>query len=346
MTLPEHGSGPFGTDVAVSALDQPPTPTVAVIICAYTEERWTDLVAAVESVRSQTLPAAEVLVVIDHNEPLLRRARRLTGVTVVPSTGARGLSGARNTGVALASSAVVAFLDDDAAADPDWLAALAGAYSRRDVLGVGGQVQPVWPGRRPGFLPREFDWVVGCSYAGLPTETSAVRNMIGANMSFRREVFSAVGGFAAELGRIGSVPLGCEETELCIRARRHFPGATILYEPRARVRHRVSVDRARWRYFRSRCYAEGLSKAHVARLVGVDAGLATERTYVLRTLTRGIGSEVLRAVRHREPAGWSRAGAIVAGLAFTTAGYGRGALSARTVPPEARLAAAHRAQCA
>ena len=42
---------------------------------------------------------------------------------------------------------------------------------------------------------------------------------MGCNMSFRREVFERIGGFAEEIGRIGKNPLGCEETELCIRAR-------------------------------------------------------------------------------------------------------------------------------
>ena len=50
--------------------------TTSVIICAYTEARWQQLLCAAESVRNQTTPVDEVLVVIDHNEALLDRARR------------------------------------------------------------------------------------------------------------------------------------------------------------------------------------------------------------------------------------------------------------------------------
>ena len=50
--------------------------TTSVIICAYTQNRWSQLLSAAESVRKQTTPVAEVLVVIDHNEELLSRAER------------------------------------------------------------------------------------------------------------------------------------------------------------------------------------------------------------------------------------------------------------------------------
>ncbi|HLH29195.1 MAG TPA: glycosyltransferase family A protein, partial [Acidimicrobiales bacterium] len=45
------------------------------MVCAYTEERWPLLVRAVDSVRSQSRPALEVLVCVDHNQALLDRAR-------------------------------------------------------------------------------------------------------------------------------------------------------------------------------------------------------------------------------------------------------------------------------
>ena len=56
-------------------------------------------------------------------------------------------------------------------------------------------------------------------------------------------------------------PLGCEETDLCIRLARAEPGGVILYDPAVRVRHRVTRERARLGYFVVRCHAEGISKA-------------------------------------------------------------------------------------
>jgi hypothetical protein len=152
-------------------------------------------------------------------------------------------------------------------------------------------------------------------------------------MSLRREVFTTVGGFLTDVGRVGSWPLGCEETELCIRVRRLIPGSVIVYEPRARVRHRVTQERLRWRYFGARCYSEGLSKAVVARHAGWQAGLASERTYAARTLPRGVARGFADAALRGEAAGLVRAGAIVAGLSITTFGYAAGRLRRFTPEP-------------
>src|SRR5206468_270211 len=155
----------------------------------------------------------------------------------------------------------IAFLDDDAVAAPNWLEAIERAFRQEAVLGVGGAVEPLWLAARPRWFPGEFDWVVGCTYRGLPRQRAPVRNLIGANMSFRRRVFEEAGGFRTELGREASIPAGCEETELCIRVRRRWPDRKLLYDPAVRVTHRVPPERGRLAYFLSRCYAEGRSKA-------------------------------------------------------------------------------------
>ena len=62
--------------------------------------------------------------------------------------------------------------------------------------------------------------MVGCSYTGLPTRRADVRNVIGAAMAFRREAFTLAGTFSDLVGRVGTTPTGCEETELCIRLRK------------------------------------------------------------------------------------------------------------------------------
>src|SRR5579884_448229 len=111
--------------------------SIAVIICAYTEERWSDLLKALSSVRRQTLPATECILVIDHNPGLFARARaEWPDWTVIENTGPRGVSGARNTGIAIARSDLIAFLDDDAVAEPDWLAYLTQPFADEHVLGT------------------------------------------------------------------------------------------------------------------------------------------------------------------------------------------------------------------
>src|SRR5690349_1535306 len=95
---------------------------ISVVICAYTEERWENLVAAVASLESQSIPPREIILVVDHNTSLFERARaHLRSAIVIENREQRGLSGARNSGVAIAEGMLIAFLDDDAIAEPDWL---------------------------------------------------------------------------------------------------------------------------------------------------------------------------------------------------------------------------------
>jgi len=298
---------------------------VTVVVCAYTMARWGDLVDAVAGIAAQTVRADQVLVVIDHDDELLARARDgLDGVEVVASTRLRGLSGARNTAIELARGEVVAFLDDDAVPRRDWLARMLAPYDDPDVLAVGGNARPVFPGgRRPDQLAVELDWVIGCAYRGLPEARADVRNLMGCSMSFRRSVLEELGGFAEGAGRIGALPLGCEETELCIRLGQRHPRGRVVLEPASVVDHRVTPDRTTWRYLRSRSYAEGLSKAAMAAVVGGSAATAVERSYVTRVLPGGVRRELSRAVQG-ELAGWRGAAGIVTALAATTAGYARG----------------------
>jgi GT2 family glycosyltransferase len=296
--------------------------TASVIICAHTGERWEDTLAAVASVQTQEPAPHEVIVVVDHNPELRTRlAERLSDVRVVPNENARGLSGARNTGVALATGDIVMFLDDDAVARPGWLAELTRLYAHPHVIGVGARVEPEWATFRPRWWPGEFDWVVGCTYIGM--EPGIVRNLLGGSASFRRDLF-ATSGFASDLGRSGRyrLPLGCEETEFCIRAAKARPGGVFVYDDQAVVAHRVPLARQTFAYFRSRCFAEGLSKALVTKSVGLGLGLATERRYTAVTLSAG----VLRGLRgaRGDLAALMRAGAILVGLAYTIVGYGFG----------------------
>ena len=295
---------------------------VSVVICAYTEERWDTLAGAARAAAGGTLAPREVIVVCDHAPALEARVRaELPFVAAVPNDGPRGLSGARNAGLETSSGDIVAFLDDDALPAPDWLERLVAAYADPRVVGVGGAAEPVFPAERPAFLAPEFDWVVGCTYRGLPETAHPVRNLIGANMSFRRDALVRAGGFVPGIGRVGTRPVGCEETELCIRLTQRDPEAVLLYDPAVAVRHVVTAERTTLRYYARRCWAEGRSKALVAARVGRQDALASERRHALRTLPRALRA----ALRRADAAGAARALAIVTGLAITTAGYLAGA---------------------
>ena len=114
---------------------------------------------------------------------------------MVENTHEKGLSGGQNTGVDTATGDIVAFLDDDAVAEPGWLAlSRRASATRRD--GRGRADRPLWATRaRPRWFPEEFDWTVGCAYRGMPTGRAPIRNVMGGNAAFRREVVGEVGGF-------------------------------------------------------------------------------------------------------------------------------------------------------
>ena len=264
--------------------------SIAVVICAYCDERRLQLGDAINSVLKQARKPDRLVVVIDHNDDLLRDMRTsYPDVKVIANDGARGLSGARNTGVrAAAPCDIVAFLDDDAVAEADWLQRLALHYVDPNIIGVGGKVLPLWPDQRPRWFPEEFQWVVGCSYRGQPEKVEPVRNPIGCNMSFRRSILDLTGGFREGIGRTAADAAGCEETELCIRALQAIPGSLILYDPAMSVHHQVTAERAGWRYFRKRCLAEGRSKTQVVNAVGALDGLSSEQRYVMRVLPAGV----------------------------------------------------------
>jgi len=124
---------PLGKEEQMNAL------SVSVVICAHSDQRWDDTLAAVDSVRRQNYAAKELIVVVDHNPHLFGRLKStLLDAIVTENREGPGLSGGKNTGIAVATGEVVAFLDDDAVAEPDWLRFLVESYSDPTVVGVGG----------------------------------------------------------------------------------------------------------------------------------------------------------------------------------------------------------------
>lgn len=305
---------------------------IAVVICSYTEERWTDIDAAIESVRCQTHKPSEIVLVIDNNDNLLARSRdHFTDIIIVANSRAQGTSGARNSGVESATAPLIAFLDDDARADPTWLEMLWRSGNDPSVAGVGGATHPVWDPAKPRWFPTEFSWVVGGSSQSLPDGGRPVRNVWGGNMMVRREVWERVGGFRDGFGCVKtSVPGGAggeprgstaEDTEFCIRVSQACPGLSWIFEPAAGINHRVPPHRGTLRYFLARCWEEGVGKAHLASSVGNAKALEAELGYATRDLPVGVAKAVWSAGANRDFDGVRQAAAICAGLAAATVGF-------------------------
>jgi GT2 family glycosyltransferase len=251
---------------------------ISVVISVYSINRAKDLADCIESIKKQTLLPEEIIVVLDPDDSLVAYYRkRLHSPVKLVVSDVFGLSAARNMGIRSSNSEFVAFIDDDAVADPDWLKNLVNNFGDSSVIGVGGRIIPVWPSENPNWFPEELYWIVGCSYKGLPTKKASIRNPIGCNMAFRRIIFEKVGYFSVETGRVGNKLMGHDDTEFGIRASKEIRETKILYDPYATVYHRVSKNRVSVKYLMKRSYVEGFSKAFISEN---RSSLNVEKTYL------------------------------------------------------------------
>jgi glycosyltransferase involved in cell wall biosynthesis len=297
---------------------------VSVVVCSYTTDMLEHVREAADSVLDQSHDDVELVLVSDGDEALFDRLAADYGdradVTVTRLPENRGLSAARNRGVEVATGDVVAFLDDDAVADPEWVAELVGGYERHDALAVGGRMAPLWVAGEPTFLPPEFYWLVGVTHRGFPEEECAVRNTFGSNISFRRRVLVDLGGFDEGLGRKGDAQGQGEETDLAARLYREH-GERVWYVPEAVVGHKVFDYRTEPGWLLRRAFWQGHSKR---RMGGVTSGDARETDYLRRLVLEFGPGRLWGLVRHPSRERASQLVALVALTAAVGAGYAYG----------------------
>jgi glycosyltransferase involved in cell wall biosynthesis len=305
---------------------------VSVIVSTYDRARWEELAACLGALRRQTVAPRQVVVVVDHNPELLFAARQaFPWAEVIENGHSRGLAGARNSGTEVARGSIVAFIDDDARAEADWLDQLGSCFADPMTVGAGGALIPRWTNGTPGWFPGEFYWVFGCSYSGLPSRIAPIRNPIGASMAVRTEVLRGIGGFRECDGSLlpreirsrgvvragGNVP---DDTDLAIRVRQRWPRSVWLYQPAAKAHHTVTPERASLGYFIRRSFEEGAGKARLATMVGARDGLSSERRHLIAVLPRAV-ARGLRDTLHGDRNGGLRAAVIVIGTACSAAGF-------------------------
>jgi cellulose synthase/poly-beta-1,6-N-acetylglucosamine synthase-like glycosyltransferase len=301
-------------------------PRVSVIIPCHTSERLEDTRAAIASVLNQGLAPDEVIVAVDHNASLLEALRRLVPARVqfVANEGLRGASPTRNAGIRAATGDIIVNLDDDAVAHPDWLERLISAFQNPRVMGASGRVVPIWPSdKRPAWFPEEFEFMIGCTghYTLIKQTNGEVRNVTGTNMAFRSEAFARAGLWKADFGR-GNNKTGGEEAEFCLRIKKTIPDALIVFEPSARVYHRIHPQRARVRYMLTYAFNEGIVRSQLRRhLLHVsDRPLAGEYLFLRRILGRAIPARLRRL---QDPASVAQLCIIVANVCLIGSGYVR-----------------------
>lgn len=259
----------------------------SVIVCTYSLDMYDHFEECVESVLNQTHEDLEVILVVDGNYELFELISDAYGdvpaVTVHCNEENVGLSASRNEGLDYATGDIVAFIDDDAVADPRWIEELVSVYERSDAIAAGGKMVPEWIAGEPEFLPEEYYWLVGVTHKGFAAPGEEVRNTFGSNISFERRVLEELGGFDPEMGLHGEANLQSEETELCIRMRARY-GRGVVYNPDAIVAHKVFEFRTRKRWLIGRAFWHGYSKRAMS-LVGDRPLQAEESAFLTELLT-------------------------------------------------------------
>jgi GT2 family glycosyltransferase len=158
----------------------------------------------------------------DNTKAVIERAAQRLPVTYVWE-GKRGLSHARNRAIAASRYSLIAFTDDDCLPAQDWLIAVVNAFASDPALAVlGGRVEPLGDGD-PSIGSRLHD-----HFERVSTAEQMIELMIGCNMSFRRDVFDAVGLFDTAVG-------AAEDIDLMFRALRQ--DLKLAYSPDVVVYH-------------------------------------------------------------------------------------------------------------
>ena len=302
---------------------------VSVVVCTFSKERETQVLDCLESVKRQTLTPLEIILVLDPDLDFESYSSRVSsGVSIVKAK-ASGLSNARNAGVEVAQGDVIAFIDDDATADGNWLRNLAENFHDDIVAGAGGYAKAVWENGRPAWFPEELDWVVGSSYRGGPSERCYVRNPLGCNMAFRKQVFREIGLFRSGIGRIGTTLIGSEEAEFSIRLSKAIPSARIVFDPSAVVYHRVAKIRRGFTYLLRRSYYEGVSKALIGRVhPSTGNSFFVERMYLRYLLQVSVPGRLIEIYDWRKLA---ELFTILASMILVFSGYFAKSLTAKLV---------------
>jgi GT2 family glycosyltransferase len=208
-------------------------PKMSVVVAAHNAAQT--LEECLSSLEELRYPDYEAIVVNDGSQDATEEIARRFPFRCI-STPNQGISAARNVGMQAADGEIVAYLDSDAKADPDWLRYLAVTFMKLDVAGVGGS----------NIVPPEDNWVAKCVYRspGGPTQVMLndqyAEHIPGCNMSFRKSALEGIGGFDP-LFRIAA-----DDVDICWRLIN--AGYQIGFSPSAIVwHHRRPSVKAYWR---------------------------------------------------------------------------------------------------
>lgn len=240
---------------------------VSVIIGSYRPGKC--LYRCIKSLNKQTILPDEVIIGVDRFDTYrVLTAEKCKFPLSVAVSGKTGVSAARNAAYLTSTGDILAFIDDDAVADTDWVAQIQRIFNNQSVSCAGG---PVFPQFERQSIPQQWYWIIGC--------TGISNRPICSNMAIRRSDFKEMGGFPENLGRIKqNLNIG-EETELILALEAN--GKRVVWEPPMITHHWCPASRLKWNYIISRAYKEGVGKAIISKRYPMN----TEKAFLKHYLT-------------------------------------------------------------
>lgn len=269
-------------------------PKITVAICTY--NRFFYLPLSLESLFTQSVGTDEYEILIVDNSDDKTAADAFWATTSLPSncrlirTSPPGLSRARNIAYREAKSPLIAYLDDDAIAANNWLETYIAYFNNNPKVGAaGGPVEPIWPNKKPDWLPHSF---LGCltilDYGENDKILGESGFCFGANLAFRREILEKIGGFDETIGRIGNASLLSNEEIIVQRKVVEQAGFNKGYCANAVVQHHVDAERLSYNWFRSRMAWQAVSEI----MPGADGGYLPEWNHgMLASSAEALGLE-------------------------------------------------------
>jgi glucosyl-dolichyl phosphate glucuronosyltransferase len=254
-------------------------PDISVIVCTYNRDKY--IGECIRKLAGQKIVPGRLEIVVVNNNSTDGTDAICTALLEEFPDGFRyfveyeqGLSHARNRGMKEAAGNILAFIDDDAMAEPDYAEKLADFYaSNPGADATGGRIHPLYESQPPKWLNpflRPLLSVIDLGDSPKPFEGR--KYPIGANMAFRRSAIDATGDFNVSLGRTGKNMMGSEEKDIFQRMR--DKGMQIWYVPDAIVHHVVPEARLTEEFIKKQGHGVGKSENVRLRTAGRSLGSA------------------------------------------------------------------------
>ena len=267
---------------------------ISIIICTYNRQKF--ILKTLQCLREQDFPASDFeIIIINNNSSDNTKAICTDFMNQSPGLQInyveeynQGLSYARNRGIKEAKGTIITFIDDDAFAVPGFLKSIHGFFSQNSsVLALGGKVKPEFETGKPSWMsPFLMPLVAALDMGQGIKEFTGKSFPVGANMSFRAEVFERFGLFNNDLGRKGNSLLGSEEKDFFNRLKK--ASVKIVYLPEAEVTHVIPPIRVTMEYIKRQAIGIGVSE----RLRVKGAGFFEELKKMAEELFK-VGATVL-----------------------------------------------------